>query len=105
MYGVSSSDLVGLLKMKIWQTVGDELEPHKIQLWVDTEQLEDDNATLASFGIHANSTVHVRPLSRPTHEMQNYFKFTGASFHHSDVVSISNTHCFAVSHVYPLAGA
>jgi hypothetical protein len=87
--GVSSSDLVGLLKMKIWQTLGDSMEPNKIELFVEGKLLDNDNATLKSFGVHAHSTVQIRPLNRPTADMQSYFKFTGTTYHQAVRVPIN----------------
>ena len=60
--GVGSADRVGLLKLKVWQVLGD-LEPQHMALYHHGAELLNDDASLASYNVKANDVVHCRPLS------------------------------------------
>ena len=60
--GVGSFDRVGLLKLKVWQVLGD-LEPQQMALYHHGNELTNDDATLASYDVKANDIVHCRPLT------------------------------------------
>lgn len=51
---------MGLLKLKVWQALGD-LEPQRMEIFHEGTLLDNDEATISTYGVKAMAVLHVRP--------------------------------------------
>ncbi len=77
--GVGSEDMVGLLKLKVWQAIED-IEPQEMELLYEGRLLQDDDRPLSFYGVKIKANIYARKVSSSGRSLEQYLAYSGSDF-------------------------